>query len=200
MMDSETLKNVTAHYRRLIKAVSALEERLAWTVIVPDSGPLSLQEVAIRLTGAAQPQINEIEPGLSDVAYLAESDATAMLYEWSGFSRATINSEILERLSKNARLWHVAWNITGMRTLIHASRGEVLAQLPEFDPDWLHGADPRLLQEEADIFRRVGRSSYLRVKATALALVAIRTGASLDKEWLENPHPAVLLEPFVNEE
>jgi hypothetical protein len=41
-------------------------EGMAWTVVVPESGSLSLDEVGRRVTGDETPQFQEYEPGYAD--------------------------------------------------------------------------------------------------------------------------------------
>ncbi|SNT61071.1 hypothetical protein SAMN05216276_108140 [Streptosporangium subroseum] len=192
-MNPMDLQYAITHYRRLIKEIGWLEERMAWTVILPVSGRLSLQETATRLTGGSHPELSELDPGLPDVVYLGQSGAAVMLFEATGFSHAG-GTQVLERLSENARVWHVAWNITGMRVLIHAAQGKVLARIPEFAPDWLNGIDPDSLREEAAILRGIGRyRPPTRYKTKVMAMVEQRTGARLDKQWFDRPRPAVPL-------
>ncbi|MEV0758120.1 hypothetical protein [Streptosporangium sp. NPDC050280] len=188
------LQHAVTHYRRLIKEVGWLEEGMAWTVILPVSGRLSVQEAATRLTGDSRPEFSELEPGFPDVVSFGRSGATMMLFEADGFSHAG-DPEVLERLSENARVWHVSWNLTGRRMLRHAAQGKVLAEILDFDPYWLHGIDPGSLREEAAILRGIGRHRPpIRYKSKVMAMVEQRTGARLDKQWLDQPQPALSID------
>ncbi|WP_406312889.1 hypothetical protein OHA77_30775 [Streptosporangium sp. NBC_01639] len=187
------LQHAVTHYRRLIKEVGWLEEGMAWTVILPISGRVSPQEAATRLIGGSRPELGELDPGLPDVVSFGRAGAATMLFEATGFSHAE-DTHVLERLSENARVWHVSWNITGRRILVHAAQGKVLAQMLDFDPDWLHGIDPGSLREEAAILRGIGRHRPpTRYKTRVMAMVEHRTGARLDKQWLDRPQPALPL-------
>ncbi|WP_436758319.1 hypothetical protein [Streptosporangium sp. V21-05] len=188
------LQHAVTHYRRLIKETGWLEEGMAWTVILPVSGRLSVREAATRLTGDSRPELGELEPGFSDVVSFGRSGEAMMLFEADGFSHAG-HPEALERLSENARVWHVSWNLTGRRMLSHAAQGKVLAEMLDFDPGWLHGIDPGSLREEAAILRGIGRyRPPTRYKTKVMAMVEQRTGARLDKLWLGQPQPALSLD------
>lgn len=188
------LQRAVTHYRRLIKEVGWLEEGMAWTVILPVSGRLSVQEAATRLTGDSHLELSELDPGFSDVVSFGQSGAAMMLFEADGFSHAG-HPQVLERLSENARVWHLSWNITGRRMLAHAAQGKVLAEMLDFDPDWLHGVNPDSLREEAAILRGIGRyRPPTRYKTKVMAMVEQRTGARLDRQWLDRPQPALSLD------
>ncbi|GAA3420196.1 hypothetical protein [Streptosporangium vulgare] len=185
------LQHAVTHYRRLIKEVGWLEEGMAWTVILPVSGRLSVREAATRLTGDSHPELSELEPGFSGVVSLGRSGAAMMLFEADGFSHAG-DPHVLERLSESARVWHVSWNLTGRRMLSYAAQGKVLAEMLDFNPDWLHGIDPGSLREEAAILRGIGRyRPPTRYKTKVMAMVEHHTGVRLDKQWLDQPQPAL---------
>jgi len=126
-----------------------------------------VQEAATRLTGDSRSELSELEPGFSDVVSFGRSGAAMMLFEADDFSHAG-DPEVLERLSENARVWHVSWNLTGRRMLRHAVQGKVLAEMLDFDPDWLHGINPGSLRKEAAILRGIGwRRPPIRYKSAA---------------------------------
>lgn len=187
-MNPSDFQESVRRYRSLLKEVAWMGEGMAWTVIVPESGSLSLDEVGRRVTGGAAPRFQEYEPGYADLTAFRRSGTSVMLFQAEGFTPVG-EQPMLGRVSSGAQVWHVQWNITGARRLLHAAGGEVVAEVYDFDPKEIRGTNAEALREEAALLG--GTRDAFTVRARAMAIVERRTNVRLAREWLDHPQPSL---------
>ncbi|MCF6467715.1 hypothetical protein FAF44_04710 [Nonomuraea sp. MG754425] len=190
-----SLDSLSAHYGHLLQGDGSwLAEGLAWTVVVPDEGALSSEEIAARLLGGDERpslticDIEEASEG--DVAIVEQAGRAAMIVDFSGAGR-TWDEDILSRLSAGAQVWHVSWEVTRNSRLIHAAHGHVVTRIPHLEPVGAPGADVSFAGTELTALARTLEHPWPATQAMAMAIVEARTGAHLDSAWLGSFHPVV---------
>ncbi|MFB9968312.1 hypothetical protein ACFFOP_37740 [Sinosporangium siamense] len=201
------LRDTVAYYEELIRGTSPFGAALAWTVILPLGQPVSFPEAASRLIGGGHPVLVESDEEFDEAAhsmdfiaaYLGQAGPATMLVEPSGFSYAG-REQVMAWLSHNAQVWHVSWNVTSRRDLDYAAHGQWLARLPEFHHEMLHGTDPGALAEEAALLREAAEAPWPRQRATAMAIVEMRTGARLPEDWFDRPRQVAVVDQPITEQ
>ncbi|MGC5009635.1 hypothetical protein ACLQ2R_02600 [Streptosporangium sp. DT93] len=189
-------QHLTRHYETVLRARSAwLGEGLAWTAVLPVGGPLSLEETVSRLVGGERPPLVEMEDeeAYEEGTVLLERTGNATMIVQTFGKNHVWESDALGRLSANARVWHLAWEVTRNSRLIHAAHGQVLAEVPHLDPADVRGEDPAAIEAELAALGSVVDAPWPASQAMAMAIVEGRTGARLDQDWFERPHPAVVV-------
>ncbi|TMR90779.1 hypothetical protein [Nonomuraea basaltis] len=195
------------YYTNLLQSSASFGEALAWTVIRPLQEPLSLQSAASRLIGGGHPPIvdadeefiEEVESLNGRAVYIGQSGDATMLLEPDGFSYAA-GSHVMAWLSQEAQVWHLSWNHTGRRVLEYAANGQWLAGIAELNPHAIYGADPAALQAEAAAMEEVVNAPWPTQQATALAIIELRTGAQLPRDWFDQPRQVAIVEPLISKD
>ncbi|GAA3077069.1 hypothetical protein [Streptosporangium carneum] len=189
-------QHLTEHYEGLLRACSGwLSEGLAWTAVLPVDGPLSLEETVSRLLDGERPPLIELEDEEAyeeDAVLLGQAGNATMIVQTFG-KNYVWESDALGRLSVNARVWHVAWEVTRNSRLIHAAHGRVLAEVPHLDPAYVMGDDPTAVEAELAALGSVVDAPWPASQAMAMAIVEGSTGVRLDQDWFERSHPAVVV-------
>lgn len=165
---------------------------MSWTAIQSFHEPLDLEDVAERLAGPdAEIRMLDVREGPLSVpaVHIADCGSSIMLLDTIGEVVAWVPG-IMERLSEGARLWNLGWHVNGGNNLVYAVDGRVLAQVPALDPAAVCGADPHALNHVLGLLPE----PYTPLsKASAMAIVEMESGASLDVEWLADDQTAVIL-------
>lgn len=190
-------------YEDLVHEFGVLDG-LAYAVVEGLTGPLPADTVVRRMGGdptapvddsSASAYTNPFELPKPRVYSVQHGERTVLLFE--PFSCELIRSEVLRRLSDNARVHSVYWNITGAERLSYAASGKLLTVKKMFDPTepgW--GDQPDLLDE--DITDAVddllaGDRLDCHPGALALAVVEARTGVRPPAELFNYSLPPVAL-------
>ncbi|MDP9862650.1 MULTISPECIES: hypothetical protein [Streptosporangium] len=189
-------QGLTEHYENFMQEGSDwLSVGLAWTAVLPVEGRLSLSEVATRLIGDGQPPVIELdseEAYEADAVLLGQMGNSTMIVETFG-NNYVWESGVLDRLSVNAQVWHVSWEVTGNSRLIHAARGRVLAEVQHLNPADAVGEDLAAVEAELAALGPTISAPWPATQAMALAIVEARTGARLESDWFDRSHPAVIV-------
>src|SRR4051812_19430098 len=102
---------LVVHYERLLDVAQFLDAGMSWTVVQSLGGPLSINDVALLVTGP-QFEIEESEvEGLG--TFIDEAGPSIMLLDLEGGLFSYYKPSGLERLSLGARVWHLEWNVNG---------------------------------------------------------------------------------------
>ncbi|GAA0973950.1 hypothetical protein GCM10009555_029510 [Acrocarpospora macrocephala] len=190
-------QHLTEHYEGLLRSGSAwLGDGLAWTAVLPVDGSLPLEETVSRLVDGEGPPLVEMdgEDAYEEGGVWLEQVGNATMIVQTFGKNYVWDEEVLGRLTVNARVWHLAWEITGSSRLIYAAYGRVLAVVPHLEPVNVMGEDPAAIEAELAALAQVVDAPWLASKATAMAIVEARTGARLDVDWFERPHPAAVID------
>lgn len=198
------LDDAVAYYAELIHSSAPFREALAWTVIRPIGEPLSVEDIACRLTGGGHPEVVESDEEFTEEAeflegkavYVGQAGGSTMLIEPGGFSYAGME-KVMAWLSQDAQVWHQSWNLTGIKALEYAAHGQWLARIPALEPEWLHGVEPAALEKEAAALREVAEAPWPARQATAMAIIEARTGARLPMDWFDHSRPVVIVDPLI---
>ena len=162
-----------------------------WPGPSSDRSALFGLETAARLTGGER-----VLPAEFDAEQVSERDAVllgevvdgAMIVEPWGFSLA-VSPRILERLSQQAQVWHVSWNITGSSRMMHAANGRVLAEIRTSSNRTMRtGRTSAPSARSWNSWPRRWRRPGPRPMPPPWRIEA-RTGARLDAGWLGRRHP-----------
>jgi hypothetical protein len=193
-----SLDSLSAHYGRLLQGDGSwLAEGLAWTVVLPEEGSLSLEEIAARLLGGdARPSLMTCdieEASEDDVAIVEHAGRAVMIIAFSGAGH-TSDDDTLSRLSVGAQVWHVSWEVTRNSRLIYAVHGHVATRVPHLDPAYALRDDTSFAETELTALARTIDAPWPATQAMALAIVEARTGARLDSAWFELSHLAVAVD------
>ncbi|MEO3892716.1 hypothetical protein [Nonomuraea sp. B5E05] len=175
---------------------SWLTEELAWTVLRPRVGPLTLSDVAQRLSGNSHAVIVERdfeEAYAANAVVLDETDGAVMIVDLHRTSN-TPDPDFIARLSRDVDVWHVSWHTALSRRMIHALDGRILAAVPHLDPAEAVGEDLDSVQAELAALSAAQHDDWPAVEATALAIVEERTGARLRLDWFDHAHTSVALD------
>jgi hypothetical protein len=200
-------EDAVAYYTELMQSGVGFGAALAWTVIRPLGDPLPLEDAATRLIGGGHPELVESDEEFTEEAeflegkavYLGRAGAATMMVEPGGFSYVR-RPQVMAWLSRDAQVWHLSWNVKGMTVLEYAAHGQWLARAPELDLEMLHGVDPSALEKEAAALQEVASAPWPTQKATAMAIIELRTGARLPMDWWDHPHPVAIVDPLISDE
>ncbi|MFF0577639.1 hypothetical protein [Streptosporangium saharense] len=196
MEDDLAFQHLAEHYEGLLRARSGwLSEGLAWTAVLPVDGPLSLDETVSRLLDGERPPLIEMEDdeAYEESAVLLERTGNATMIVQTFGKNYVWESDALGRLSVNAQVWHVSWEVTRNSRLIYAAHGRVLAEVPHLDPAYVRGDDPTAIEAELTALGPCVDAPWPASQAMAMAIVEGGTGAHLDQDWFERSHPAVVV-------
>jgi hypothetical protein len=178
-----------AWYQRLLEEKPELVDSApCWTVIQPLTKPVTVPEVVRRLGG--QPADIEQRTGWEfedlPVIHLNQVGPAVVMAEVMG--NEGVRDEVLRWLSDGAAV-HSSWwgEANGRSFLCYAAFGRVLTRLEHLDDDRASGEQPTALDED-----RAALRDDLDYPAQ-LAFVERRTGIRLDADWLDRPHPTVVL-------
>lgn len=175
---------------------SWLTEELAWTVLRPRVGPLTLSDVAQRLAGNNHAVIVERdfeEAYAANAVILDETDEGVMIVDLHRTSN-TPDPDFIAWLSRSVDVWHVSWHTALSRRMIHALDGRILAAVPYLDPADAVGEDLDSAQAELAALSAAQHDPWPAVEATALAIVEEHTGARLRLDWFDHAHPSVAVD------
>ncbi|MFI6498726.1 hypothetical protein [Nonomuraea typhae] len=181
-------------YAQMLQADGGwLAEELAWTVLMPTSGTLPLNEVAQRVARSNQPAFVEgdFEDAAAANAVVVEATGDGAMVVDINMIAATPDPEFVAEISTNAKVWHVSWHTALSRRMIYAVNRRVLAVIPLLDPAEAFGEDLSAIQPELDALADTQTAPWPTTEATALSLIETRTGARLSLDWFEQPHRAV---------
>lgn len=195
--DDLEFQHLTEHYEGLLRARSGwLSEGLAWTAILPVEGPLSLDETVSRLVDGEHPPLIELddEEAYEEGALLLGQTGNATMIVQTFGKNYVWESDVLGRLSVNARVWHVSWEVTRNSRLIYAAHGRVLVEVPHLDPAYVRGDDPAAIEAELAALGPAVDAPWPASQAMAMAIVEAGAGARLDRDWFERSHPAVVVD------
>ncbi|MBB4699419.1 hypothetical protein BJ982_000963 [Sphaerisporangium siamense] len=182
-----------ARYKSLMTELAWLGTSMGWTVVTPRDGSLSTEDVVARLGLGDAPDVYTSEPGISGEISFGLVRTSTMLFEANDISY-TGRPEISRSLSEGAEVWHVSWNITGQSKLRVALEGEIVVEVPDLDPENAWGTHVNEIGADMDLLRQAARRRWPARRATAMAILEARTGAHLDKEWLDTPRSTVAAE------
>ncbi|MEV4115815.1 hypothetical protein [Nonomuraea sp. NPDC049695] len=179
------------HYRRLLE-YHWLEVGMSWTAIQSLAEPLSMADVAERLAGpGAEIRMLDVREGPLYVpaVHIADCGSSIMLLDHVGEVVSWVPG-LMDRLSEGVRLWNLGWHVNGGNRLLYAADGRVLVEVPGLDCAAAYGSDPHALDH---VLHLLPEPFTLLSKASAMAIIEMESGASLDLEWLEADQTAVIL-------
>jgi hypothetical protein len=180
------------HYCRLLDTAQWLEVGMSWTAIQSLAEPLSMADVAERLAGPdAEIRMLDVREGplYAPAVHIADFGSSIMLLDHVGEVVSWVPG-LMDRLSEGARLWNVGWHVNGGNRLVYAVDGRVLVEVPALDPTAVYGADPHALDH---VLHLLPDPFTPLSKASAMAIIEMESGASLDLEWLEADQMAIIL-------
>lgn len=157
--------------------ITHLPQAACWTVVQPLAGPLTVEELAVRLGGSAEDLVYEEDEDLDPADYEAffqfsrDGDAW-VVFEDNGYQGSL--TEVVQRLSVGAKVTSLFWNVNAVAHLAHAVDGAVLVELDPLFPDVRAGSQPHLLDAELS---GLGGDDW---KVSAITAVERITGISLD--------------------
>ncbi|GAB1820588.1 DUF6461 domain-containing protein [Herbidospora sp. RD11066] len=128
-----------------------LPEAACWTIVQPTAGPITLEDLAVRLGGTPEDLEYEEDDDADPADYEAffqfsqEGDAW-VIYEDNGYQG--IRPEVARRLSAGARVTSLFWNVNAHSDLVHAVDGSILVHLDPGFPENRSGSQPHLLDAE----------------------------------------------------
>jgi len=169
---------LVAHYQHLLGVAQYLDVALSWTVVQPLGDLMDIEDIVERLRG---PDFELREVDLEEAGLLVdESGPSIMFLDHVGGIISQFDTALLERLSTEARLWHLTWNVNGHSHLLYGADGRIRLWMPGLDPNDAHGPDSHALDHLLP-------PSHARLShAAAMALIDQDSGAHLDLEWLNS--------------
>ncbi|MER5644300.1 DUF6461 domain-containing protein [Streptosporangium sp. NPDC002524] len=186
-----------SHYRELLGAEEWLEVSMCWTVIIPTGGEISDDELIQGLSGGRRVElrfggIGEFD--LEDETVVSFDRTGSMVTLFEGIGTQGRKPNVLRRISRNARVCGVGWDIDGNSRLNYFAEGAILASVDAAEPEDIHGDDQAVLQPELRLLSEVIASSDGDDwQAGALAVVEKVTGLRLTSQWLSGRYPCVLM-------
>ncbi|WP_030451094.1 DUF6461 domain-containing protein [Herbidospora cretacea] len=166
--------------------ITHLPDAACWTVVQPVTGPITVEDIAVRLGGTAEALAYEEDDRLDPYDYEGyfqisrEGDAW-VIFEDNGYQG--IRPEVLRPLSAGARVTSLFWNVNMHARLSCAVYGSGVTTLDPFFPEDRAGSHPHILDEELS---GLGGDGDWQEKA--LAAVERITGISLgwpgDGPWM----------------
>jgi hypothetical protein len=186
------------HYMRMFESLSGEEwcigESLGWTVIRPDRGRLTVDEVVRRLRGdpdamtTCRPADIRFE---DDLVYLEQRGDAVMILEYAA---NTVDPGVRNRLSQKATVHGVYWAINNANGLFYGVDGVVVTEFDTLRPGYRCGTDPEALTDHLDklldlhdLSRPAIDRSADRDWPTAMATLESLTGLRLDADWFRRP-------------
>lgn len=138
------------YYTDLFRQGPPLHDGICWTVVSPLHGPVTVDDVAARLTGSPAPVV--LTPHPFDAAYDHDDrrilhlrhigDSVGVLEVNGGL---TALSPTLERLSAGTRVHTAFWNIKSNSIMAYAQSGRVHVTFEALFPEQRTGSDPTAL-------------------------------------------------------
>jgi len=181
-------------FELLSDAEWCIEENLGWTVVRPDRGWLTVDDVVRRLRGDPD-AMTTCRPAdvrwEDDLVYLEQRGDAVMIVEYAANSA---EEDALKRLSQGATVHGVFWGINNFNSLFCGVDGVLVTELDTLRPGHRWGTDPEALADHLDALLELhdpSRHGTDRGAAwdwpTAMATLGSLTDLRLDADWFRRP-------------
>lgn len=180
------------HYVRMFEQLSDLPacvgESLCWTVVRPQQGRLTVDEVVRRLHGDPDTMTTRRPADVGydyDVVFLEQRGDAVIIV---GYGTASAEEDALRRLGQSATVYSVFWVINNFNRLSYIVDGVVATELDVLRPLERWGTDPEALTDHLEALCDLAdRSSPGPDWETAMATLESLTGQRLDADWFARP-------------
>ncbi|MCC5574395.1 hypothetical protein IMZ11_01915 [Microtetraspora sp. AC03309] len=187
-------------FDEIVARYDAMLERLclgtfAYTVTIPDSGVLTIEDVMRRLGATPAAVRGPGGPPDSDRLSLYQVGSGVVTLDWYPVER----QEITDRLAGDGfRHWYLSFDIEG-NTIMYARYGEVEGCLEHPEPGyipftpWTDRFGPLSPYTEFLVSGYDSEEAEAQVDITAacLAVIDMESGVCLDEELMDGPHSVV---------